>query len=258
VSSRSPELPAAFLEVPLAHRGLHDRARGVVENTRAAVAAALEGGWGIEIDVQCSSDGEAMVFHDDALPRLTGRPGLVAEHTSAVLATIEIAAAGETIPRLGEILALVDGRVPLLVEVKDQDGMLGPAVGPLEARIGALVAGYGGPLALMSFNPHSVAALAEAAPDVPRGLTSCAFDRADWSLPDYRRAELASLADFDRVGAAFISHDHRDLGSEAVARLKARGVPVLSWTIRSPAEEALARRIADNITFEGFAPATTR
>ena len=94
----------------------------------------------------------------------------------------------------------------------------------------------------MSFNPHSVAALAELAPDRPRGLTTCSFDDADWSLPDYRRAELAALADAERTGAAFISHDHTDLANPAVARLKAEGLPVLTWTIRSPAEEAAARR----------------
>ena len=100
--------------------------------------------------------------------------------------------------RWREILALVAGRAPLLIEIKDQDGALGPDVGPLEARVAELLAGYHGPVALMSFNPHSVAALARLAPDRPRGLTTCDFDSADWSLPDYRRAELAALAD---VGA---------------------------------------------------------
>ena len=94
----------------------------------------------------------------------------------------------------------------------------------------------------MSFNPHSVAALADAAPDRPRGLTTCAFDDADWSLPDYRRAELAALADAERTGAAFVSHDRRDLDNPALARLKAEGLPILTWTVRSPAEEAAARR----------------
>ena len=106
----------------------------------------------------------------------------------------------------------------------------------------------------MSFNPISVAALAEAAPDRPRGLTTCAFDGADWSLPDYRRAELAALTDAERTGAAFVSHDHRDLANPAVARLKAEGLPILTWTIRSPAEEAAARAVADNVTFEGYRP----
>lgn len=258
MSSRSPELPAAFLGAPLAHRGLHDRAAGRIENSRAAVAAAVAAGYGIEIDVQRAADGEAMVFHDAALARLTGAAGLVADHDAAALGRLRLNGGDEGIPTLAEVLALVAGRAALLVEVKDQDGALGPAVGPLEARVAALLAAYDGPVAVMSFNPHAVAALAGAAPDLPRGLTTCAFDRADWPLPDYRRAELAGIADFDRVGAGFVSHDRRDLGSPAVARLKALGVPVLTWTVRSAAEEAAARRVAGNITFEGYAAAVPR
>ncbi len=162
----------------------------------------------------------------------------------------------ETVPTLAEFLALVAGRAPLLIEVKDQDGALGPGVGALEARVADLLAGYDGPAALMSFNPHSVAALADLAPDRPRGLTTCAFDGADWSLPDYRRAELA---------AARRRRGHRQRPSSPTTttisptrrsrRIKAEGLPILTWTIRSPAEEAAARRVADNITFEGYDPA---
>jgi len=248
-----PELPAGFLRVPLAHRGLHARARGVIENSRAAVAAAAEAGYGIEIDVQRAACGEAMVFHDADLRRLTGLAGRVADHSAEELGAIALTGAGETIPTLSEILALVAGRVPLLIEVKDQTGALVETDGALEARVAALVVAYAGPVALMSFNPHCVAALARAAPDVPRGLTTCAFDGADWPLPDYRRAELAGISDFERTGAAFVSHDHRALDTPAVTRLKARGVPILCWTLRSAAEEALARRVADNVTFEGYA-----
>lgn len=244
-------LPAVFLRLPLAHRGLHDAARGVIENSRAAVAAAVAAGYGIEIDVQRAADGEAMVFHDDALPRLTGAPGLVADHTAAALGRLRLAG-GETVPTLAEILALVAGRAPLLIEVKDQTGALGPEVGPLEATVVALLADYPGPVAAMSFNPHSVAALAAAAPELPRGLTSCAFEGPDWSLPDYRRAELAGLPDVDRTGAAFVSHDKADLANPAIAKLKAAGLPILAWTVRSPVEEAAARRVADNVTFERY------
>jgi glycerophosphoryl diester phosphodiesterase len=255
VSSRSPELPAAFLAAPIAHRGLHDRAAGIVENGRAAAEAAVAGGYGIELDIQASADGEAMVFHDYEMLRLTGEPGLIRDYAAAALGRIALVGATETVPTLGEFLELVAGRAPLLIEIKDQDGALGPDVGPLEARVAELLRRYDGPAALMSFNPHSVAAVAEAAPDRPRGLTTCAFDSADWSLPDYRRAELAALADAERTGAAFVSHDHADLDNPALARLKREGLPVLTWTIRSPAEEAAARRVVDNITFEGYRPA---
>jgi glycerophosphoryl diester phosphodiesterase len=249
-----PGLDPAFLRLPLAHRGLHDRAAGVVENSRAAVAAAIEAGYGIEIDVQRAADGEAMVFHDEALNRLTDAPGLVADHPAAVLGTIRLRGSQESVPTLPEILALVAGRAPLLIEIKDQTGGLGPEVGPLEARVAACLAGYAGPVAVMSFNPHAVAAFAAAAPGRARGLVGCAFDDPAWSLPDYRAAELATLSDAGRVGAAFVSHDRRDLDNPALARLKAAGLAVLTWTVRSAAEEAAARRVADNITFEGYRP----
>jgi glycerophosphoryl diester phosphodiesterase len=137
-----PELDPRFLRLPLAHRGLHDRSRGVIENSRSAVIAAIDAGYGIEIDIQAAADGEAMVFHDEALPRLTEAPGLVADHTAAVLSGFRLRGSDETIPTLPEILALVGGRAPLLIEVKDQTGVLGPDVGPLEARVAACLAGY--------------------------------------------------------------------------------------------------------------------
>jgi glycerophosphoryl diester phosphodiesterase len=247
-------LPAGFLRLPLAHRGLHDRAMGVIENSRAAVAAAIEAGYGIEVDIQRSSDGEAMVFHDDALPRLTGAPGLVADHSAAMLGATKLLGTDETIPTLGEILALVDGAAPLLIEVKDQTGVLGNDVGPLETRVAELLARYDGPVAVMSFNPYSVRALADAAPGVARGLTSCGFDGADWPIPDYRRAELANVPDFLPTGSSFISHDKADLQNAAVLRLKAAGTPILTWTVRSPEEEEAARLVADNVTFERYRP----
>jgi glycerophosphoryl diester phosphodiesterase len=141
-----------------------------------------------------------MVFHDATLDRLTGEAGPLAGRTAAELSRIALRRGGETIPTLAEVLEIVAGRAALLIEVKDQDGGLGPDVGPLERRLGEVLAGYPGPVAVMSFNPHSVAAFAGAAPGVARGL------------------------------------------------------PVLTWTIRSEAEEAAARRVAHNITFERYRP----
>lgn len=250
----SPELPGVFLARPIAHRGLHDRGAGIVENSRRAFAAAIDAGYAIEMDIQASGDGEAMVFHDDTMPRLTEAVGRIGDYTAAALGSIELSGGGETVPTLAEVLSLVAGRTPLLIEVKDQDGALGPEVGALEAQIAALLADYRGPVALMSFNPYSVAALAAAAPGLPRGLTTCGFETADWSIPDYRRAELATLDQIEPTGSRFISHDHRDLGSPRVAAVRAAGLPILTWTIRSPAEEDAARRVADNITFEGYRP----
>lgn len=247
-------LDPAFLGRPISHRGYHDRAAGRVENSRAAFEAAIAAGYGIELDVQRSADGEAMVFHDYALDRLTGETGAVAQRDAEALGKIALSGGGEGIPTLGEVLALVDGRVPLLVEIKDQDGALGPDLGILEHAVARALGSYGGAAAVMSFNPHSMALMAELLPDVPRGLTTDDFTEEDWpTIPEPRRAALRAIPDYARVGACFISHRHQVLGDGRVAELKAGGAKVLCWTIRSRMEEEAARRVAHNVTFEGYA-----
>ncbi len=248
------DLNPSFQTIPLAHRALHDVAEGRPENSRSAARAAIAAGYGIEVDVQLTSDGGAVVFHDYALDRLTAERGPVRRRSLEDLAAIPLSGGDEGIPSLAEVLDLVAGQVPLLVEIKDQDGALGPDVGPLERAVATAFAGYTGPLAVMSFNPHSVAAMAELAPDVSRGLVTCDFDPEDWPASNTRLAELAGIPDYARVGASFISHDRRDLDRPRVAELKSGGAAILTWTVRSPEEEAEARRIAGNITFEGYLP----
>jgi glycerophosphoryl diester phosphodiesterase len=247
-------LPRQFLSRPIAHRGLHDAASGVPENSMAAIRAAIEHGYGIEIDLQLTADAAAVVFHDYDLERLTDGVGRVRARTAKDLSTLRLKGSTETIPDFSEVLSLVNGQVPLLVEMKDQDGALGEDVGKLEADVARALEEYSGPVAVMSFNPHSVSAMQTLAPDVPRGLVTEDFRSEEWSATPERRAALSRIEDFDRVGACFISHDHRALDMPAVTALKQRGIPVLCWTIRTPEEEARARRLADNVTFEGYFP----
>ncbi len=248
-------LPDPFLTVPLAHRALHDAAAGRPENSRAAIRAAIVAGYGIEIDLQLSRDGCAIVFHDETLDRLTAATGPVNQRAARELQTTALAGSDETIPTFRQVLRLVAGRVPLLVELKDQNGALGPTDGILEHAVAVDLQDYRGPVALMSFNPDMVASLATLAPEWPRGIVTCAYGRADWPLvPEARRAALRDIVDYDRAGACFVSHEADDLGAPPVARVRARGGDVLAWTIRSPAEEARARALAGNITFEGYLP----
>lgn len=247
-------LPEAFLARPIAHRAYHDRAAGRPENSRAAVRAAVAAGYGIEIDLQPSADGVAMVFHDYDLRRLTGEPGALRARSAAELGALPLLGGEEGIPTLAEVLEIVAGRVPLLIEVKDQDGAMGPDVGALEDAAAAALRGYAGPVALMSFNPHSVAALGRAAPHRPRGLTTSSYRAEDWPLlPPAVRDRLRDIPDLAATGASFISHEAADLDRPRVAEIRAQGLPVLCWTIRSPEAEATARRVAQNITFEGYA-----
>jgi len=247
------DLPEVFLRVPVAHRALHDVGDGRPENSRAAMRAAIAHGYGIELDLQLSRDGRAMVFHDYDLGRLTGQRGAIRQRSAEELAALHLKGGDEGIATLREILGLIDGRAPLLIELKDQHGQMGETDGRLEAAVAADLAGYGGDVALMSFNPHSVIALRGLCPDIPRGLVTCAFGMKDWPLLRREtRRRLREIPDFVAAGASFISHQASDLGRGRVAELKAGGAPVLCWTVRSREQEREAREVADNITFERY------
>lgn len=247
-------LPPGLLHLPVAHRGYHDRAARRPENTLAAMRVAIEAGYAIEMDVQLSRDGVAMVFHDEELDRLTEAHGPLAERTAAELSAITLRDSDEGIPTLAQVLDLVAGRVPLLIELKDQTLVMGETDARLERAVADALAGYGGDVALMSFNPHCMAHMAEFAPHIARGLTTSSYDPAEWApVPADTCAHLRDIPDYDRVGASFISHQGDDLTRPRVIELKSQGAAILCWTIRSAEDEALVRRIADNVTFEGYA-----
>ena len=248
-------LDPVFLDRPLAHRGLHDGSGACPENSIPAIEAAVIAGYGIEIDVQVSADDVAMAFHDDDLQRLAGQMGLVRDRSSFELGQQRLLGGTARIPRLSEVLSLVNGAVPLLIEIKDQDGGLGDRLSGLEDAVARDLAGYRGPVAVMSFNPHSIAKMARLAPTIARGLVTCSFKAPDWPGANGARLNaLRAIRDFDRVGATFISHEAADLDRTRVGALKAAGVPILCWTIRSQEQEKTARAVADNITFEGYRP----
>lgn len=246
-------LDPAFLATPLAHRGLHDVTKGRAENSSKAIAAAIEAGYGIEIDLQLSSDGIPMVFHDYALDRLAEASGPVAMRTAAELGAIPLRHDGDGIPTLAEVLAQVAGQVPLLIEIKDQDGLMGPNLGPLGAATADLVRTYQGPVAMMSFNPHAVIEMRNLLPDVPRGLVTDPYTKDDWpTLPADIRTHLAQIPDYEAAACCFVSHNTHDLDAPRIAKLKQQGATILCWTVKSPQVEAEARKTADNITFEGY------
>ena len=246
-------LPSSFLTSPIAHRGLHDAASGRVENSPSAIKAAINSGYGIEIDVQLSKDGAAIVFHDNHLDRLTAHSGAIVDKSERELSQIILDGSQDTIPTLNQMLALVAGQVPLLIEIKDQDGDLGKNVGELEAAVADALQSYKGHTAVMSFNPNAVAVFAKLQPQTPVGLVTDSFSAQEWpTLAASMREHLAEISDFERTGACFISHNQARLHVRAVIRLKTRGVPILCWTVRSLDAEVTARKIANNITFEAY------
>ena len=226
-------LPVAFLGSPIAHRGLW-RSGGAPENSLAAFEAACRAGYGIELDVRLSADGEAMVFHDETLERLTASAGLVEEQTTDELQALRLLGSCETVPTLAEVLAGVDGRVPLLVELKTPPGQ----EGLLERRVAELLQAYAGPVAALSFNADALAWLAAHAPALRRGLNA---------------ARPEQLAGAERAQADFLSVQLDLAGHDVVQGWRRMG-EALAWTCRSPADLARAAPLVENVMFEGFNP----
>lgn len=238
---------------PIAHRGLHDRAAGVIENTPTAVGEAISAGFAAEIDVQLSADGEAVVFHDETLDRLTEASGPVAALTLAELRTIAFRETADRIFTLDECLDLVDGRQALVVEIKSSFG----GDDRLVTRVAERLAGRNNGVAAKSFDPLVVAALRRLAPGVPRGIVGEAFadDDPHWAaLSPHRRFAARNLLHLPKTRPDFLSWNVHDLERPLVRLSRAMGVSVMTWTVRTLADQALAAVWADQIVFEGFRP----
>ncbi|HEV7877342.1 glycerophosphodiester phosphodiesterase family protein [Bradyrhizobium sp.] len=238
---------------PVAHRGLHDRAHGMVENMPGAAAAAIAGNFAIECDIQLAADGEAMVHHDDELGRLTQGRGALLGKTSAELKQVKFNDTRERMMSLGDLCALVAGRVPLLIEVKSHfDGDR-----KLVTRMAEVLASYAGPAAGMSFDPDQVIALRELIPTRPRGIVAeREYTEAEWpEATPAQRAGMLHLCHAFRTQPHFVAYYVNDL--PAAAPWIARNIfrcPLLTWTVRTPEQRALAARHADQIIFERFRP----
>jgi len=238
---------------PIAHRGLHDAAHGVIENTAGAVRAAIDAGYGIEVDVQISADGEAMVHHDDELGRLTEGSGRLDRFGAAELKRVPFRGSAEHMLTLGELCDLVDRRATVLIELKsrfDRDARL-------PARVGEILAAYRGPAAPMSFDPWQMAALRRSAPALVAGIVAAKYrPHPYWDqMPFWMRYGMGYLVTGLAAHAQFVAYAVADL--PALAPLAARhvfGLPLLTWAVRTGAERAIAERWADQMIFEGFRP----
>ena len=238
---------------PVAHRGLHDRARGIIENMPGAAQAAIDANFGIECDIQLTADGEAMVHHDDALGRLTEGSGALLGLTAAELRTVRFKDTPERMMSLGDLCALTKGRVPLVIEVKSHfDGDR-----KLVARMSQVLASYRGPVAGMSFDPDQVLALRSLMPGLPRGIIAeRTYEAADWpEATPAQREGMLHLRHAFRTRPHFVAYRVDEL--PALAPWIGRhifGLPLLTWTVRSPEQRQRAARYADQMIFEGFRP----
>jgi glycerophosphoryl diester phosphodiesterase len=238
---------------PVAHRGLHDAAAGIIENTPSAFTAAIAANYAIECDLQISADGEAMVHHDDGLGRLTDGSGRLDAMTATDLKRVPFRATPDRMITIGELCDLVAGRVTLVIELKSRfDGDR-----RVVTRITEVLSTYRGAAAVMSFDPAQIAALREIAPAVTRGIIAESRSRRQdrgHLAADAKRA-IAYLGNALRSSPQFIAYSVQDL--PATMPLAARnilGLPLLTWTVRTAADRARATRFADQMIFEGFRP----
>ena len=249
--------PRWLTEAPIAHRGLHDEAKGLVENTLAAAGAAVARAISIECDVQLSADGEAMVFHDESLERLTHASGALGALNAREIVDIPFKDCSERIPTLRQLLERIGGRVPLICELKSRfNGDM-----RLARRVTQLAAAYDGPLALKSFDPAIIAHL-RAVPtfpgpegrNCPLGIVAQArFERDDWrALSGHQRSVCANFLHLAETRPDFLSWSVDDLPHPTPFLLsRLASMPVMAWTVRTQAQKLLAQRWADQIIFEG-------
>jgi glycerophosphoryl diester phosphodiesterase len=240
---RDPARTRWMAERPYAHRGLYGF--GVIENSRAAFEAALKLGHGIELDVQAASGGEAFVFHDATLDRLTEESGPLADRLAYELDRIRLRGSHETIPRLAEILAMVNGQVPVLIEVKARNRH----VGTLCLAVRRALEGYRGPVAIMSFNPEVGRWFLDHSPRTVRGVVMTESD--DIEVPSTGiKGRIARHASLWRAKPDFLAYDIRNLPSRFAAAQRARGLKLLTWTVRSGDQEKVALACADEMIYE--------
>ena len=231
---------------PVAHRGLHDAAAGVIENTPSAVSAAVAAGYAIEVDLQITADNEAMVHHDDVLGRLTEGQGRLADLPAADLKRVPFRATADRMLTLSDLLDLVAGRSALFLELKsrfDRDLRL--------ARRAAEVIGtYAGPLAVMSFDPYPIEAMRDFLADLPRGIVAQRHPDDDGG-----HDRLGYLTQALRSRPHFIAYHVKDLPAPAPLLTRhVLGLPLLTWTVRTAEDRQRAARYADQMIFEGFRP----
>jgi glycerophosphoryl diester phosphodiesterase len=238
---------------PIAHRGLHDVAHGIIENTAGAVRAAIAANYGIEVDVQISRDGEAMVHHDDVLGRLTDGEGRLDSLTAAELKRVRFRGSDEHMMTLGDLCDLVAGRVTMLVELKSRfDGD-----GRLPGRVASVLGSYRGPVAPMSFDPGQLVMLRQKSARLVCGIVAAKYrPHPYWDrMRGWMRHGMGYLLTALTSRPQFVAYAVADL--PALAPLAARhvfGLPLLTWAVRTAAERQTAERWADQMIFEGFRP----
>ena len=234
---------------PLAHRGLW-APDAAPENSLGAFQHAAENGYGVELDVRLSADGEAMVFHDDTLARMTGAEGRVRDHAAKALQALSLKGSDETIPTLAEALAVIGHHSLVLIECKTASG----EVGPLEQRVHDVLLDHKGPVAVIGFNAYSHAWFADRFPKILRGLNSHAYADGEARMSAEAVAALRALEHVAIAKPHFLALGLDMLPDAKAAEHRVKGLPVVAWTVRSPDQWSAVSEACDNYIFEGFTP----
>ena len=227
----------------IAHRGLHDEE--APENSIAAFKKAMDKFYAIELDVHLLADGTVAVFHDDALARMTGKDGFIKLLKKEDLKNYKLLGTKECIPTFEEVLKLVNGSVPILVEIKNTD-----KVGDLEKATVKLLKNYKGEYAVHSFNPYTVGWLKDNAPEIIRGQLGGYLKKDKLSF--WKKIILKRMTLNRHTQPHFISYEAGCLPNKFVKKYKQ--LPVLAWTVRSQQEYMHVVKFCDNIIFEKFEP----
>ena len=248
--------PRPHFDRPIAHRGLHDRAKGVIENSHSAFEAAIIGNYAIECDVQLSSDGVPYIFHDDDLERLTGAKGPSHAITMAEVGALPLlgSARSERPQRFTEFLAQIAGRTLLQIELKQQPSAAATTM--LATRVTEALAAYGGPNVIESFDPKLLVETRRAGYGGALGIITYRYDQPKWDahVPASQKFVLRHLLHWPMTRFDFISCLDSALDLPAVRLFRSLGVPVTAWTIRSPEAARAVAASADQLVFEGFDP----
>jgi len=231
-----------------AHRGYFDNENAVPENSLAAFSAAIEAGYGIELDVQMSEDGVPVVFHDADLQRMCGVEGKIWEYSLAELSEMKLLDTEEGIPTLAEALELIDGQVPVIVEYKlDKVDTL------VCERSDALLQEYDGAYCIQCFHPLALIWYKNNAPEIARGQLAQAF----WRDEDYTGKPLYLLLSYMIENVAtrpdFISYKFSDADNLSLNICRLFGAKTAAWTLRSEADYASVKGQFDFYIFDSFA-----
>jgi len=227
----------------IAHRGFHNEE--APENSLGAFQNAIDKGYAIELDVQLIEDNTVVVFHDELLARATGKDGYLRNLKSENLKDYNLFGTSYTIPTLEEVLKLVDGKTPLLIEVKNTG-----KVGELESALLKVLENYNGEFAVQSFNPYVLEWFLNNAPHILRGQLSSSFKGEKLSF--IKKFILRRMSFNKRNKINFISYEAKSLPNRYVRKFK--NMPLIAWTIRSQTEYLKVAGFCDNVIFENFEP----